>query len=1445
MRRGALPLAALAILAELVLLSYRDVASSWPLAVHAAISLVCLAAGLRTRATAPRLALLAAAAAAAGLLALGAATQRSVLPDPDPDVSAQAVEAEARAAAAAFERFFASQREMVAALPPDLLSESASREEMFERLARFRDSWSARDRAVDLTIYDAGGEALAWVGETSVLDSLGAGLAGRAGTQFARKEALGSRLYTARAGPGGAASRVAVAEALLDAPFDPEAWRRRIALPASLTASLHAEFLDPVQADSALHDFLDLSGDLYWKKGGGASPQLLTGLHGKGGELLGLLTLSPEPPSETADRRARREAGARLLLLLPALVVLAAAAVVEWRRSGAVESVATMAGVVFAARLALSEFLPWVSGWPLYDYRLFSSPIPLRLAASPGDLLATCLTALALAALAISFLRRAGSAGRLAAGALGVAAAFALWRIAPEWISDSSLNPVLSPFRTPVPPRFALAISHVSLLFAAGLLLLAALAPKRLLSMRTLALVWLAAASLSFLALARQAGRVPPVLIERSLAPEVLRSREEARERLSEVLLDVREDPRWDLGSGATPEDLNRLTFEAWRASALGRTGSHSALALFDTSGRLLGSFAYGLPERIFADADSAHAAPPAIHEEPDAPPVLSEDALRVLRLQVPLLRGDVALFHEGRLTGRLAILLSREWDNLPFLTLRDPLLGTLGAGSREPDFDEYFGGAPLFLAYSLTGEVLYPAAERAAPLAPERLGAREPLWTRTSFEGHDYRTYLFQTPEGPRALGYAAPSALAIAAGLIRSLLASLIALAPILAILLLLTAPDPSLAGALASGSGLLAGSYYRRLLTVVLASSLVPLLLLAVIFRNTIERQSRDAFEREGVSASATIGRLLEDYAASAETTGLRGEPIESRTLFWIGRTVHQDVHLFTSDRLLATSRGDPEASGLRTFRLNAEVARTLARSRSPQFLANEPLSGRRAALIYALVRLEENAPKGVLAVPLVLQERVLAREAENVADALITATVCLGLLLSGIGYLFARRLSVPIRELSGAAATIASGRFDVRVAARGRDEIRRLVDAFNGMAGALSEQREDLRRRKDYIEAILLNVTTGVISTDAEGAVRTSNPAASLILDLPVELIGRKLLDELARRLDLAGLLALWSESPPAGAAGAPREISILRAGEEKRLRSVALPIRESDSGSEGRIFLVEDVTDVMRSNRLEAWAEMARGIAHEIKNPLTPIQLSAEHLLRVAGDGGRAADPVLRECVDTILAQVRALREISSDFSAYARLPVLRKEPADLPQIVRAALAPYRTSPPAGIALTLETESLPSLELDERVLRRALVNLVENALQAMEGGGRLSVTVRCVALPSGPWAEIVVADTGIGMDDATRARVFEPYFSTRDSGVGLGLAITRRAVEEHGGAITAESSPGRGTRMIIRLPFPGRTDPEPAARPESSARAQTAEAAAPHRADDPGAEGSGD
>ncbi len=233
-------------------------------------------------------------------------------------------------------------------------------------------------------------------------------------------------------------------------------------------------------------------------------------------------------------------------------------------------------------------------------------------------------------------------------------------------------------------------------------------------------------------------------------------------------------------------------------------------------------------------------------------------------------------------------------------------------------------------------------------------------------------------------------------------------------------------------------------------------------------------------------------------------------------------------------------------------------------------------------------------------------------------------------------------------------------------------------------------------------------------------------------------------------------------------------------------------------------------DLEKSKKLEAWAEMASQVAHEVKNPLTPIQLSTEHLLRVYGDPGVDFEKVLKECSETILQQVRALRQISMEFSTFASPGPLVLEPLDIASLVRDTVAPYLKSAPPGVRMEVEAEpGLPEVMVDRRLVQRTLVNLIENALHAINGlnrGGRIGVQV----LRRGAFVAISVRDNGVGIELEARARVFEPYFSTRVAGTGLGLAIARKVVEDHGGTIALESEPGKGTEVTIQLPV-GRSD----------------------------------
>jgi signal transduction histidine kinase len=225
-------------------------------------------------------------------------------------------------------------------------------------------------------------------------------------------------------------------------------------------------------------------------------------------------------------------------------------------------------------------------------------------------------------------------------------------------------------------------------------------------------------------------------------------------------------------------------------------------------------------------------------------------------------------------------------------------------------------------------------------------------------------------------------------------------------------------------------------------------------------------------------------------------------------------------------------------------------------------------------------------------------------------------------------------------------------------------------------------------------------------------------------------------------------------------------------------------------------------DLERSNRLAAWAEMARQVAHEVKNPLTPIQLSAEHLRRVFGDPAVNFGATLEACTDTILKQVRSLRRIVTEFSAFARPPVPAREPQDLAEIVSEAVAPYRAVLPPGVRLSLDlSRDLPAVQADRRLLERAILNLLENALQAVGEKGTIDVRARAVD----GRLEVEVEDSGPGLPQEVRHRIFEPFFSTKTGGSGLGLALVKQTAQDHGGGVRLDSPPGGRTRAVLWLP----------------------------------------
>jgi nitrogen fixation/metabolism regulation signal transduction histidine kinase len=386
----------------------------------------------------------------------------------------------------------------------------------------------------------------------------------------------------------------------------------------------------------------------------------------------------------------------------------------------------------------------------------------------------------------------------------------------------------------------------------------------------------------------------------------------------------------------------------------------------------------------------------------------------------------------------------------------------------------------------------------------------------------------------------------------------------------------------------------------------------------------------------------------------------------------------------------------------------------------------------------------------------------------------------------------------------------------------------------MAHKIALGRERLLREKQVVDRMVQHITSGIVSVDRGRRVLMCNRVAEELLGVEV---GDRLDDVLAGHPRLAGL-APWLAAadrdivqrtvrllPPASVpvegdgGGAGQEES---EGTEREWTLVWVPV--PGEGEPAALLVVEDVTETLRSQRLEAWAEMARIIAHEIKNPLTPIRLNIEHLQQVWNDrrGHGAVDErfarALERCTVNVLAQVDELRQIASEFSTYSRIPKIDPRSGDLVAALRELAEPYRAAPPPGVVVEVEAEP-GSIEarFDRRLLARAVRNLVENALRASAGGGKVVLRVERqpastgdgggAAAPGAGAAEarIAVLDCGPGIDPALLQRIFDPYFSTYDTGTGLGLPIARRIAEEHGGSIGARNRPGGGLEVFITLP----------------------------------------
>ncbi len=566
-----------------------------------------------------------------------------------------------------------------------------------------------------------------------------------------------------------------------------------------------------------------------------------------------------------------------------------------------------------------------------------------------------------------------------------------------------------------------------------------------------------------------------------------------------------------------------------------------------------------------------------------------------------------------------------------------------------------------------------------------------------------------------------------------------------------------------------------------------------------------------------------------------------------------------------RALSVLRADANADELTVFTPRLQIAASSSRSdvlpptlsddardqlaRTQRFVALEPLGNARYQVRAAVPMpgempgdVGESGPRYLQAVfPIGYRQGRLADAVQDtytryselrfLRDPLkdnLTLTLSLVLLLSllsaatGAFYL-ARRLAAPIESLAAGTEAVAKGDFDTRLPPGAADEVGFLIESFNGMIERLGRAREEsrvsqqqLERERANLATILGRLSTGVIAIGPDGRIRIANDAAGAILGVDLASRAGSAFDDIAA----AGPLpAQFIEACRPHLRGEQREwrgqIALRTDGARRILNCAssalpgegagAAPVSGGPAG--GAIIVFDDVTELLVAQREAAWGEVARRLAHEIKNPLTPIRLAAERIRRrylptMALEDGQ----ILDRSTHTIVQQVEAMRDMVNAFSEYARAPAVALARVDLGQLVREVAWLYRAQEGQPV-VKLELEDGLEVEADAVRVRQLLHNLIRNAQEALEGQADGVIEIGARSVPGGerPFVEITVADNGPGIEAEVLTSLFEPYVTSKKKGTGLGLAIVKKLVEEHGGTVAAENLAGRGARLAVRLP----------------------------------------
>jgi len=651
-----------------------------------------------------------------------------------------------------------------------------------------------------------------------------------------------------------------------------------------------------------------------------------------------------------------------------------------------------------------------------------------------------------------------------------------------------------------------------------------------------------------------------------------------------------------------------------------------------------------------------------------------------------------------------------------------------------------------------------------------------------------------------------------------------------------------------------GVLGARFRLRLLLVFLLMAVGPSMLLVIVgsdlIQQTIDRWFNVDVERM-LSSSQSLGTALRESLAETSRVHARilareievrrlldpaGQARLRRTVEQRARELHVDMlNVFTAEgELLAVM--DPRLPAFPYDRASGEALADAARAGrevgvsvpwGPGELlrAAHPVRNAKAEIIGVVVA-STFLPGEVAGEAREVQERYLKfrrtqQSREPILFFYLSIYLFLALLiLFGAVWLalyLARRITAPLRLVAEGAERIAAGERGVRVEfPAGNDEFAALIASFNKMSErvarseeevelsrtGLARKNQELEERRRLMETVLETVGTGVVVVDAEGAVTALNAAACRLLDLDASAVGRRASDVLLGP-GRSEILSLVERLLSGRSARQEREVPLPARGRDRLLATTVVALAGASGAPPGAVVVLDDLTPLMRAQKVAAWGEVARKLAHEIKNPLTPIQLSAQRIRKAQLKAAPDLDKIVGEATTAIVQEVEALKNLVDEFAQFARLPAVNLQPASLQEVVEQALSLYDGLYP-GVRLERRfAPDLPSLRLDRDQMKRVVINLVDNAIEATEKKGSVALSTEFDR--GAGRVRLGVADDGPGIPAEDRDRLFVPHFSTKKRGSGLGLAIVSRIVQEHQGTIRVEENAPRGTRFVVELP----------------------------------------